>query len=146
MTTQNKNDDQVIRIRTFWISIIVAIVLPAAAQFFVFKQNQAVLSEKLEQIAERTIENKNDISLLNDRLTTSILERTDDRFRRSDWEREEIRIDDRFTQMHQQILTLTNEMVQGRRRIEAKIDTLSENVATLKAQQESKNASDKRNN
>lgn len=88
-----------VRIRTFWISIAMAVLIPG---FVNWAQNERfqervdlhieVMTKQLTAQSERTL-------TLENRLTEEMLTRTDERFRRTDWEREESEINEKFARL-----------------------------------------------
>lgn len=81
-----------VRIRTFWISILAAVAFPAIL-------NYGYMSAVIDQLEHGQRQNANSITSLQEQILT----RTDSRFRREDWEKEEQKIEEEFRRLHKEI-------------------------------------------
>ena len=81
-----------VKISTFWLSLAVAIFGSAGAQYVLISNKLSVLEVQVANYQTQMIA----VTERVDDLQTQVLTRTDDRFRRQDWEREEAQINARF--------------------------------------------------
>ena len=134
---------EVVRIKTFWASVILAIVLPALGQFMYFSNNLARFEERLVNVTSLASDNKVFLSALARDTSDKFLERTDERFRKSDWEKQEVKLEARFTSIQNQILDqnrqttenlvrLDDSHTKGMLRLEEKLDLLIQEVAKVR--------------
>jgi len=85
------------RMRTFWLSVLVAIFMSAFGNWYSTQINITRIETMLSIIRDRSEENYLAIQDTNRRLVSDIVSLTSDRFRRVDWEMEEAKLDKRIS-------------------------------------------------
>lgn len=127
-----------LKIKTFWISVLLAIVLPAVGQFFVFSQNQTKLTEMVNKAIEKTDNNRSELSLIRQQINNAILNDTRNSFDQEDWEREEAKIDRKIEALQSQMVVYVRESTETVKRIEDKLQNLLTEMVKIKTEQELK--------
>ena len=88
-----------VKIRTFWLSILAAVALPGLF-------NYATMSAVVEQLSVGQEQN----ALAIREIQQDILRRTDERFRRSDWEKEEAKLNHEMDRLHEEVNRLMDKV------------------------------------
>ena len=102
-----------VKISTFWGSLAITILLAAVGNYVLISNKLSILET---QVANYQRQMTSTIERV-DSLQQQMLQRTDDRFRRVDWEREEAQINAKFASMQE-------EMSRKFDRLEEKLDVI----------------------
>ena len=102
-----------VRVSTFWISLAFTVLLAAVGNYVLISNKLSILETQVANYQTQLI---NTIERV-DSLQNQIVTRTDDRFRRGDWEREEAQINAKFA-------TMQAEMARKFDRIEEKLNVI----------------------
>jgi len=102
-----------VKISTFWGSLAVTVLLAAGGNYVLISNQLSVLETQVANYQRQMVSLAERV----DDLQTQVLTRTDDRFRRQDWEREEAQINARFN-------AVIAEMSRKFDSLETKLDTI----------------------
>ena len=102
-----------VKVSTFWASLALTIILAAGGNYVLISNKLSVLEVQVANYQTQMVA----ITERVDELQTQVLHRTDDRFRRQDWEREEAQINARFN-------AVIAEMSRKFDSLEVKLDTI----------------------
>ena len=81
-----------VKVSTFWVSLAVTILLAAGGNYVLISNKLSILETQVTNYQHQMMQ----LSERVDGLHQQVITRTDDRFRREDWEREEAQINARF--------------------------------------------------
>lgn len=81
-----------VKISTFWASLALTVLLAAGGNYVLISNKLSILETQVHNYQRQMLS----ISERVDDLQSQVLIRTDDRFRRQDWEKEEAQINARF--------------------------------------------------
>ena len=81
-----------VKVSTFWASLAFTIILAAGGNYVLISNKLSVLETQVANYQRQMVSMAERV----DDLQSQVLTRTDDRFRRQDWEREEAQINARF--------------------------------------------------
>jgi len=102
-----------VKVSTFWGSLAVTILLAAGGNYVLISNKLSILETQVTNYQRQMMQ----LSERVDGLHEQVITRTDDRFRRQDWEREEAQINARFN-------AVIAEMSRKFDSLEAKLDTI----------------------
>ena len=88
--------EEKIMVRKFWISVMIAILIPAIGNFAMNIRWQASAEERIKSVTTMVERLALGNAETNARINEIVMTRMDDRFRRSDWQREEEKLDRRL--------------------------------------------------
>jgi len=102
-----------VKVQTFWGSLAVTVLLAAGGNYVLISNKLSILETQVANYQRQMIS----IAERVDSLQEQVLVRTDDRFRRQDWEREEAQINERFN-------AIISEMGRKFDSLDQKLDTI----------------------